>query len=213
MGFQLYTELPGHLFTLNSCFDSVKPESYDALIIPGGQFVELLSVDDKVIITKFAEAGKPIATSCHSQLLVAAAGLLKGKKCTAFPSLKPIIELAGGVWWEQPGIQLVFDIIACLKDGNILSSIGWPAHGEYLNVLLHSMGAKILKTREISMLFLCGDYVEDYEMNVPFRALQVPGGRSPELLVMDENVVGLVKKFIDNDFTKSLLQLDKENGF
>ncbi|KAK1560760.1 hypothetical protein Q3G72_030655 [Acer saccharum] len=261
MGFQLYTELPGHLFTLNSCFDNVKLESYDALIIPGGRFVELLSVDEKVIsiINKFAEAGKPIATSCHSQLLLAAAGLLKGKKCTAFPSLKPIIELAGGAWWEQPGIQSVLDITACLKDGNILSSIGWPAHGEYLNVLLHSMGAKILKTREISVLFLCGDYVEDYEMNVPFRALQglgckvdvvspnkkkgescvsaiyddegthqlssekrghniymtadwnkdvsvdgydcvvVPGGRSPELLVMDENVVGLVKKFVDND--------------
>ncbi|KAL5792836.1 hypothetical protein ACOSP7_001430 [Xanthoceras sorbifolium] len=259
MGFELYTELPGHFFTLNSSFNNVKPESYDALIIPGGRFVELLSVDDKVIsiITKFAEAEKPIATSCHSQLLLAAAGLLKGKKCTAFSSMKPIIELAGGIWWEQPGIESVFDITACLRDGNIISSIGWPVHGEYLNVLLHSMGAQILKSRQISVLFLCGDYVEDYEMNIPFRALQglgckvdavspnkkkrescvsaiyddvgaqvcsekrghnvyittdwkdvcvdgydcvvVPGGRSPELLVMDEKVVGLVKKFAEKD--------------
>ncbi|OMP11589.1 Aminoacyl-tRNA synthetase, class 1a, anticodon-binding protein [Corchorus olitorius] len=38
-------------------------------------------------------------------------------KCTAFGSMKPVIEMAGGVWWEQPGITSVLDITACLKDG------------------------------------------------------------------------------------------------
>ncbi|XP_022759745.1 DJ-1 protein homolog E-like [Durio zibethinus] len=260
LGFELYTELPGHSFTLNSNFDEVDVECYDALIIPGGRFTELLSVDDKVlsIVKGFAEAGKPIATSCHSQLLLAAAGLLKGKKCTAFASMKPVIEMAGGVWWEQPGITSVFDINACLKDGNILSSIGWPAHAEYLKVLFESMGAKIHTTKtNNSVLFLCGDYVEDYEINIPFRALQalgckvdaatpskkkgetcvtaiydnegaqvvsekrghnfyitanwgdinvddydcviVPGGRSPELLVMNEKAVTLVKEFAEKN--------------
>ncbi|OMP08820.1 ThiJ/PfpI [Corchorus olitorius] len=260
LGFELYTELPGYFFTLNSNFHEVEPESYDALIIPGGRFVEFLSVDDKVlsIVKKFAEAGKPIATSCHSQLILAAAGLLKGKKCTAFGSMKPVIEMAGGVWWEQPGITSVLDITACLKDGNIISSIGWPAHGEYLRVLFESLGAKFhsIKSNN-SVLFLCGDYVEDYEMNVPLRALQalgckvdavtpskkrgetcvtaihddeggqvcsekrghnllitanwddisvsdydcvvVPGGRSPELLVMNQKAVGLVKEFAEKD--------------
>ena len=95
---QLYTELPGHVFTLNSNFDEVKSESYDALIIPGGRFTELLSINEKAlsIVKEFAEAGKPIATTCHSQLMLISAGLLKGKKCFAFPSLKPIIEFAGG---------------------------------------------------------------------------------------------------------------------
>ncbi|XWS36359.1 hypothetical protein CRYUN_Cryun20dG0078500 [Craigia yunnanensis] len=259
LGFELYTELQGHSFTLNSNFDEVEAECYDALIIPGGRFTELLSVDDKVlsIVKGFAEAGKPIATSCHSQLLLAAAGVLKGKKCTAFASLKPVIEMAGGIWWEQPGITSVFDITACLKDGNILSSIGWPTHAEYLKVLFESMGAKIHKTKTNSVLFLCGDYVEDYEINVPFRALQalgcnvdaitpskkkggacvtaihddegaqifsekrghnffitanwddisvydydcviVPGGRSPELLVMNEKAITLVKEFAEKN--------------
>ncbi|XVF80876.1 hypothetical protein PTKIN_Ptkin15bG0110600 [Pterospermum kingtungense] len=259
LGFELYTELPGHTFTLNSDFDEVQAECYDALIIPGGRFTEVLSVDDKVlgIVKGFAEAGKPIATSCHSQLLLAAAGVLKGKKCTAFASMKPVIEMAGGVWWEQPGISSVLDITACLKDGNILSSIGWPAHAEYLRALFESMGAKIHTSETNSVLFLCGDYVEDYEINVPFRALQavgckvdaitpnkkkgeacvtaihddegaqvfsekrghnffitanwddirlydydcviVPGGRSPELLVMNEKAVTLVKEFAEKN--------------
>ncbi len=39
-GDQTYTEKPGHNFALNATFDHVKPEDYDALIIPGGRAVE-----------------------------------------------------------------------------------------------------------------------------------------------------------------------------
>ncbi|CAL1383113.1 unnamed protein product [Linum trigynum] len=175
MGFELYTELQGHFFTLNANYEQVKADSYDCLLIPGGRFTELLSADDKVValVRRFAEAGKPVVTSCHSQIMLAAAGLLEGKKCTAFTSLKPVIELAGGIWWEQPGIQSVLDITACLTDGNIISSIGWPAHGEYMKVVLESIGAKIAgPTKPNSVLVVFADYVEDYEANVPFRALQ-----------------------------------------
>lgn len=90
--------MPGHKFELNANFEEVKPESYDALIIPGGRFTELLSVDEKclTVVTKFAETGRTILCTCHSQLMLAAAGVLKGKKCTGFGSMKPVIELAGG---------------------------------------------------------------------------------------------------------------------
>lgn len=249
MGYQLYTELQGHFFTLNSDFNEVKVESYDALIVPGGRFTELMSTDDKVlyIVSKFAEAGKPIATTCHSQLLLVAAGIMKGKKCTAFPSMKPVINLAGGVWLDPEPIT------SCFLDGNIISAVGWPAHAEYLNLLLRSMGVKVSGYENKAILFLCGDYVEDYEINVPFMAmgglgfrvnaaspgkkkgdkcvtaifdfegaqicseksghffyitldwneicvddydcLVIPGGRSPEYLVMDEKAVSLVKEF------------------
>ncbi|KAJ9172027.1 hypothetical protein P3X46_015317 [Hevea brasiliensis] len=257
LGFELYTELQAHFFTLNANYEDVTVESYDTLIIPGGRFTELLSADDKVVgmVKRFAETGKPLITSCHSQLMLVAAGLLNGKKCTAFSSLKPIIELAGGTWWEQPGIESVLDITACLKDGNLVSSIGWPGHGEYMRVLLESMGAKISRSLRNSVLVVLADYVEDYEVNVPFRALQslgckvdavcpskkkgescvtaihddegaqirsekrghnfvvnanwsdisvddydclvLPGGRSPELLVINEKVVSLIKEFAD----------------
>ncbi|KAJ4828611.1 DJ-1 protein E [Turnera subulata] len=259
MGFELYTEVQGHFFTLNANFNGVNPESYDSLIIPGGRFTELLSADDKVVslVKKYAATGKPIATSCHSQIMLIAAGLLNGKKCTAFTSLKPLIELAGGTWWEQPGIESPLDITACLKDGNLISSIGWPGHGEYMRVLLESMGAKISSPGQKSVLVLFADYVEDYEIHVPFRALQgfgckvdavcpskkrgescvtaihdnegaqicsekrghnfiatanwdaisadqydclvLPGGRSPELLVINEKAISLVKDFVEKD--------------
>lgn len=152
---QHYTELPGHFFPLNANYEDLNIElSYDILIIPGGRFTELLSSHDEVVdmVKRFGETGKTIVTSCHSQLMLAAAGLLQGKRCTAFTSLKPIIELAGGTWWEQPGVESVLDITACLKDGNLVSSIGWPGHGEYMRVLLESMGAKISRSHMNSVL-------------------------------------------------------------
>ncbi|KAL6007301.1 DJ-1 protein [Asimina triloba] len=239
MGYELYTELRGHFFTLNSDFCNVRPEAYDALIVPGGRFTELLSIDDKVlsIVTEFFNASKPIATTCHSQLLLVAAGLIKGKKCTAFPSLKHVVRQAEGIWVDPEPVT------SCVLDGNIVSAIGWPAHAEYLSLLLGLMGVK--------------DYVEDYEVNVPFRAmgglgckvdaasptkkkgekcvtaihdfegaqvcseksghyffitadweeinvddydgLVIPGGRSPEFLVMDDKVVSLVKHFSEKN--------------
>lgn len=34
-GDQTYSEKPGHNFALNAAFDEIRPESYDALVIPG----------------------------------------------------------------------------------------------------------------------------------------------------------------------------------
>ncbi|KAI4341757.1 hypothetical protein MLD38_026442 [Melastoma candidum] len=257
-GFELYTELPGHLFEINATLDSIQLESYDALIIPGGRFTETLSADDDVVrlVKRFAETGRPIATSCHSQLMLVAAGLLSGGKlCTAFPSLKPVIEMAGGKWWSRNPGSTELDIFACVMDGNLLSTIGWPAYGEYMNFLIRSIGGEITRNGNKSVLFLIGDYVEDHEINVPFRAMEslgckvdtvspskkkgetcvtaihdhdddgsqicsekrghnfaitanwgeiraddydcvvVPGGRSPELLVMNPSALSLVKEF------------------
>ncbi|CAN8317183.1 unnamed protein product [Cochlearia groenlandica] len=264
LGLELYTELVVDQLTLNADFDDVTPENYDVIIIPGGRFTEILSSDEKCVdlVSRFAESEKLIFTSCHSQVMLMAAGILSGgMKCTAFESMKPLIELSGGAWWQQPGIKSIFDITDCVKDGNFISMIGWPTLGHAISVLLESLGAKVSslkKEKQISVLFLIGDYVEDYGINVPFRALQglgckvdavtpnkkrgemcatlvydleegrqipaekkghnffvtascddisvddydcvvVPGGRSPELLVMNEKAVALVKKFAEKD--------------
>jgi len=48
-GDQTYTEKRGHNFTLNATFADVKPQYYDALIIPGGRAPEYLRLDPDVI--------------------------------------------------------------------------------------------------------------------------------------------------------------------
>ena len=44
-GDQTYSEKPGHIFTLNAEFDAVRPENYDALVLPGGRAPEYLRLN------------------------------------------------------------------------------------------------------------------------------------------------------------------------
>ncbi len=50
-GDQTYSEKPGHNFTLNATFADVKPESYDALVIPGGRAPEYIRLNPGVLKT------------------------------------------------------------------------------------------------------------------------------------------------------------------
>lgn len=78
-GDQTYSEKPGHNFTLNASFESVDASIYDALVIPGGRAPEYLALDEKVLllVKEFMKAGKPVASICHGQQILSAAGVLK----------------------------------------------------------------------------------------------------------------------------------------
>src|SRR6476620_7550036 len=83
-GDQTYTEKLGHNFALNATFDQVKAEDYDALVIPGGRAVEYIRLNPRVLemVRHVDKTGKPIAAICHAAQLLAAAGVLKGRKCS-----------------------------------------------------------------------------------------------------------------------------------
>ena len=87
-GDQTYSEKPGHNFVLNATFADIKPQDYDALVIPGGRAPEYLRLNPKVleIVRYFAEADKPIAALCHGPQILAAAGVIKGKRLNAYPA-------------------------------------------------------------------------------------------------------------------------------
>ncbi|KAJ7206145.1 hypothetical protein O6H91_23G045100 [Diphasiastrum complanatum] len=170
IGHQTYSELPGHNFVLNETFEEVNPSNYDALVIPGGRAPEYLSLEEPVltIVKKFASSNKPIASICHGQLILAAAGVLNGKKCTAYPAVKPVV-LAAGANWEDPK-----PISSCVKDGNLITGAAWPGHPQFVRLLLEALGATVTGGNK-KVLMICGDYNEDYEVMVPFQALQVVG--------------------------------------
>src|SRR5438309_9555308 len=67
-GDQTYTEKRGHNFALNATFDQIKPEDYDALIVPGGRAPEYIRLTPRVIeiVRYFSKANKPIAAICHA---------------------------------------------------------------------------------------------------------------------------------------------------
>jgi len=137
-GDQTYSEKPGHNFTLNATFAEVKAEDYDALVIPGGRAPEYIRLNQDVlkIVRHFAEANKPIAAICHGPQVLAAAGVLAGRSCTAYPAVGPGVTDAGGTYMAIPVDQ-------AYVDGNLVTAPAWPAHPEWLAKFLQVLGTKI----------------------------------------------------------------------
>ena len=139
-GDQTYSEKPGHNLMLNADFDSVNEADYDALVIPGGRAPEYLRLTDRVleIVRHFAENDKPIAAICHGPQILAAAGVLKGKKCSSYPAVKTEVELAGGSW--VPNNDTFSN---AHTDGKLVSAPAWPAHPEWMKQFLQVLGSTI----------------------------------------------------------------------
>jgi protease I len=137
-GDQTYTEKPGHNFALNASFEEVDPADYDALCVPGGRAPEYIRLNARVldIVRHFSETNKPIAAVCHGLQLLAAAGVLKGKSCTAYPACAPEVTAAGGQFISLPPSE-------AHVDGMLVSAPAWPGHVAWLKHFLEVLGTKI----------------------------------------------------------------------
>lgn len=126
-GAQTYSEKPGHRFIVNADFAEADAANYDALVVPGGRAPEYLRLNPAVIklVQDFNAAGKPIAAVCHGPQILAAAGVLKGRTCSAYPACQPEVEISGGTF-ANIGIDQAF------VDGNIVTAPAWPAHPQWL---------------------------------------------------------------------------------
>ena len=138
-GDQTYSEKPGHLFALNFDFDKVKASAYDALVVPGGRAPEYLRLNEKVLelVREFDKVGKPIAAVCHGAQLLAAAGTLKGRECSAYPACAPEVRLAGGTFID-------IDVTKAHVQGNLATAPAWPAHPAWLAAFLGLLGTRII---------------------------------------------------------------------
>jgi protease I len=137
-GDQTYSEKPGHRFTLNATFAEVRAEDYDALVIPGGRAPEYLRLNPKVLdlVRAMAKAGKPIAAICHGPQILAAAGVLEGRPCSAYPAVGPEVTEAGGAFVNIPVDQ-------AHVDGNLVTAPAWPAHPDWIAKFLKVLGTRI----------------------------------------------------------------------
>lgn len=137
-GHQTYSEKPGHRFTLNATFADIKPEAYDALVIPGGRAPEYLRLNPKVLelVRHFFAAKKPVAAICHGAQLLAAAGVLEGRTCSAYPACRAEVEVARGKYAD-------IAIDGAVTDGNLVTAPAWPAHPAWLAQFLQILGTRI----------------------------------------------------------------------
>ncbi|CAM2159694.1 DJ-1/PfpI family protein [Paraburkholderia tropica] len=137
-GDQTYTEKRGHNFTLNADFASIDPAQFDALLVPGGRAPEYLRLNETVIawVRHFAETNKPIAAVCHGAQLLAAAGVIEGRRISAYPACAPEVKLAGGQY-------VALDWPDAITDANFVTAPAWTSHANWLAQFLALLGTRI----------------------------------------------------------------------
>lgn len=78
----------------------VSPQEFDAVVIPGGDAPKRLRESKAMLafVREMSAQNRWIAAVCHGPQVLGTAGLLKGRRLTAWPDLKNEMESFGGVW-------------------------------------------------------------------------------------------------------------------
>ncbi|MEO4183635.1 DJ-1/PfpI family protein [Acinetobacter pittii] len=137
-GEQTYSEKRGHNFAINYDFDAINTEDYVGLVIPGGRAPEYLRMNEHVveIVREFDRVKKPIAAVCHGAQLLAAADVLQGRLCSAYPACAVEVKLAGGQYAD-------IAVTEAVTDGHLVTAPAWPAHPAWLAQFVKVLGATI----------------------------------------------------------------------
>jgi protease I len=134
-GYDTYTEKPGYTWPADLAFSDVKPEEYVALVIPGGRAPEYIRNDPDVlrIIKHFFGDQKPVAQICHAPLVLAAAGVLSGRRTAAYPALAPDVHAAGAQFIDSEAVV----------DGNMVSARAWPDHPAWMREFIALLKSRV----------------------------------------------------------------------
>jgi protease I len=100
---------------VDQTLDAADPNSYDALVLPGGVMnPDALRMQPSAVafVKSFFDAGKPVGAICHGPWTVIESGAAKGHRMTSWPSLQTDIRNAGAEWVNQEVVV----------DGNLVTS-------------------------------------------------------------------------------------------
>ena len=92
--------------------DEARPESFEALFIPGGHSPDVLRADPKFVNFTRGFEDKPIFAICHGPQLLITADMTQGRKMTAWKTVQKDLHYAGATVMDQEVVV----------DGNLVTS-------------------------------------------------------------------------------------------
>ncbi len=125
------TKIPVHITT-----DAMDVNAYDILVLPGGaRALEYIRQNKKVLdfITAWNATGKVIACICHGTQLLISAKVVKGRKISAYYSLKDDVNNAGAEFIDAPAVT----------DGNIVTSPHYKYMGPWMKEVLRVAATRV----------------------------------------------------------------------
>ena len=110
----MHTTDQGYAVRADKGADEVKAADFDAVVVPGGYAPDLMRLNPHMVnlVREAYQQGKPVAAICHAGWMLASADIIKGKRVTAYPSIKDDLVHAGAIFEDKEVV----------RDGNIITS-------------------------------------------------------------------------------------------
>ncbi|MFA6332609.1 MAG: DJ-1/PfpI family protein [Methanoregula sp.] len=130
------TGMLGAKATATLSFEEVDPKSYDAIIIIGGSGTPVHLWDDEllpILVKYIRDSGKVVAAICLGPIVLARAGILKGKKATYSenPTAFREMKAGGAILVNQPVVV----------DSRIITANGPSASKAFAEAVIKTMTA------------------------------------------------------------------------
>lgn len=125
--------------------DSALQGSYDMVVLPGGMpGAEHLEQDARLraLLQRMAAEGRYTAAICAAPKVLAAAGLLEGRRATSFPGFLDATAVAGLEYVEAPVV----------KDGRLITSRGPGTAMDFALALIEELAGPERRTEVESKL-------------------------------------------------------------
>ena len=130
----------GTVLLPDSTLDAVLQQDFDMIVLPGGQpGATNLEHDARILalLKKMAAAGKFTAAICAAPRVLAVAGLLDGKRATAYPGTLDTQQF--------PAIRL--ETQAVVRDGQVLTSRGPGTAMDFALALIEVLADRATRDR------------------------------------------------------------------
>jgi protease I len=122
-GWDTYTERAGYGLDADISFDQINVSDYEAILLLGGRAPEYLRNNQRLleVVREFDAAGKWVFSICHGIQVLAAAGLVRGKRVTCYEHVRLEAEQAGGKFATDEAV----------RDGRMVTAQTWQSHPEF----------------------------------------------------------------------------------
>ncbi|MFH1798604.1 MAG: type 1 glutamine amidotransferase domain-containing protein [Candidatus Omnitrophota bacterium] len=112
--------------------NDLRKSDYDLVILPGGfEAPDRLRVRKEVLkfVKEMYDADKIVAAICHGPWICISAGIMKGKKATAYISIADDIRNAGAIYLEENVVV----------DGNLITAPHYRNNGDFMKAIINIM--------------------------------------------------------------------------
>lgn len=122
-GWDTYVERQGYGLEADISFNGVSVRKYSAILVLGGRAPEYLRNDKLLlkILREFDQAGKWVFAICHGIQVLAAAGLVSGRRVTCYEHVRLEVEQCGGTFVAEQAV----------RDGRMVTGQTWQSHPEF----------------------------------------------------------------------------------